>query len=77
MTGSGSSITSTGNIANLETDPGNGNTISIAASTPINITGNLAITSGIIADNGNTISIGGNLSGVGTVSGTGKVLLIP
>ncbi|MFA6924048.1 MAG: hypothetical protein WC223_07315 [Bacteroidales bacterium] len=50
-------------------------TKTLKATAPVTVNGNLTISAGTIADNGNTITVKGNTSIAGTHSGTGKILL--
>ncbi|MFM2306371.1 MAG: hypothetical protein RLZZ367_1040, partial [Bacteroidota bacterium] len=49
-------------------------TKTLPASYPLTVNGNLSLT-GIIADNGNTITVKGGISGTAIPTGTGKILL--
>ncbi len=50
-------------------------TKTLPASFPVLVKGNLVITTTTLADNGNIITVNGNISGSGTHSGAGKILL--
>lgn len=47
----------------------------LPASTPFTVLGDLIISAGTLADNGNTITVNGNVTGGATHSGTGKIEL--
>ncbi len=69
LTGTNKTLSAT-NLGNLEIAG------TITATTDISIAGNLTLTSGILTDGGNTLTIGGNLAAPsGTLSSTGKVLM--
>jgi fibronectin-binding autotransporter adhesin len=63
-----------GNQLSTFTISGIGGTTTLAASNPIAVT-TLTLTAGTLADGGNTITLTGNLSGVGTHTGTGKIYM--
>lgn len=54
---------------------GVGGTKTLPAATPFNVNGNLTISAGTLADNGNTITVKGNVINSAAHSGTGKILL--
>jgi len=76
-TGAGSigtlSFTSGAQVLNNLTINRTGGTLTLG--TPVALSGNLALTSGTLADGGNTISLAGYISGTGTHSGTGKITM--
>jgi len=65
-----SSVATTPNFGSFTINRTNSLTLGNQAITIIN---DLNLTSGTLADNGNTISVGGNITGTGTHSGTGKI----
>jgi hypothetical protein len=52
-----------------------GSTITMLSGNARTLTQNLTLTAGTLADNGNTLTVNGNIAGTGTHSGAGKILL--
>ena len=71
MTGSGATISAVTTLGNLEIAPGPNNTITASGNVPIS--GTLTLTSGTIADGGNTITVSGSVFGSGKHTGSGKI----
>ncbi|MFP5041450.1 T9SS type A sorting domain-containing protein [Parasediminibacterium sp. JCM 36343] len=67
-------ISGSGTLATLEIATGS-NTVTVS-SAPSRI-GNLTLTSGTLADGGKDIVVSGNVTGTGTVSGTGRINMSP
>ena len=74
VSGSGSGITLPSSVTSLTTLTLN-NTNGLTAGANLAISGNLVLTSGTFSDGGFTITVGGNITGTGTYSGSGKVSL--
>jgi hypothetical protein len=52
-----------------------GNTVTMLGSAARALTGNLTLTAGTLADNGNTLTVNGNILGTAAHSGVGKIVL--
>jgi hypothetical protein len=63
----------TNNIGTFTINCGSG---TVTLGSLLNVSANLALDSGILADNGNPITVTGNISGTGTVAGNGGVSVV-
>ncbi len=67
--------TASGKTNNIATLAINGGGATVTLGNAVNVSANLALDSGVLADGGNAVTVTGNITGTGSESGTGGVLM--